>query len=282
MSDLVIYHADCPDGFTAAWCHPDRAHATFHAAQHGKPVPFESITADTRVFIVDFAYSPSTLDAIAARAESVVLLDHHDTAIRELAGYRNAKVQLVLDKSRSGAGIAWDYWHEGKPRPVLVTLVEDRDLWRFAHPGTRQLMAWVCTHDYTFATWDGVAASLEDPEQYSAAWTSGATVLRAQAQNIRRMARSALQHWVIAGREVPAINLPYYDASEAGHYLLDAFPDAPFAVVYFDRPDGRVLSLRSPEGGADVAAIARKYGGGGHVHAAGFRMSAGWRGDKAA
>ncbi len=48
----------------------------------------------------------------------------------------------------------------------------------------------------------------------------------------------------------------------------------PFAMSYFDTADGfRVFSLRSTPTGLDVGEIARRYGGGGHKHAAGFRIA---------
>jgi hypothetical protein len=47
-------------------------------------------------------------------------------------------------------------------------------------------------------------------------------------------------------------------------------PGRPFCLIWYDRNGQRHFSLRSEAGGADVAKIAVKYGGGGHRHAAGF------------
>ncbi len=45
----------------------------------------------------------------------------------------------------------------------------------------------------------------------------------------------------------------------------------PFAVGWSQRADGLfTYSLRSAEGGLDVSVIAKRHGGGGHPHAAGF------------
>jgi nanoRNase/pAp phosphatase (c-di-AMP/oligoRNAs hydrolase) len=46
----------------------------------------------------------------------------------------------------------------------------------------------------------------------------------------------------------------------------------PFAACYWDTPESRVFGLRSGEDGADVSEIAKQYGGGGHKHAAGFKV----------
>jgi len=47
----------------------------------------------------------------------------------------------------------------------------------------------------------------------------------------------------------------------------------PFAACYMDTPEGRVYSLRSSDDGLDVGEIAKKFGGGGHKHAAGLELT---------
>ena len=46
----------------------------------------------------------------------------------------------------------------------------------------------------------------------------------------------------------------------------------PFAACYWDTEGARVFSLRSADDGLDVSEIAKQYGGGGHVRAAGFSV----------
>jgi oligoribonuclease NrnB/cAMP/cGMP phosphodiesterase (DHH superfamily) len=74
---------------------------------------------------------------------------------------------------------------------------------------------------------------------------------------------------LIGGHDVLTINAPGYLASDLANQLAQG---EPFAAVYFDAPDGRHVSLRSAAQGLNVAAIAEAYGGGGHYHAAGFRL----------
>jgi nanoRNase/pAp phosphatase (c-di-AMP/oligoRNAs hydrolase) len=58
-------------------------------------------------------------------------------------------------------------------------------------------------------------------------------------------------------------------ASEAGNIMSESFP---FAGTYYDTALHRVFSLRSRESGIDVSEIAVRFGGGGHKHAAGFKV----------
>jgi nanoRNase/pAp phosphatase (c-di-AMP/oligoRNAs hydrolase) len=45
-----------------------------------------------------------------------------------------------------------------------------------------------------------------------------------------------------------------------------------FSATYYDISDARVFSLRSSKDGIDVSKVAVQYGGGGHPHAAGFKV----------
>jgi uncharacterized protein len=81
----------------------------------------------------------------------------------------------------------------------------------------------------------------------------------------------------IGGHNVPVANLPYTLSSDAGHLMGKG---EPFAACYMDDPTGRTFSLRSAPDGIDVSEIAKNYGGGGHKHAAGFKVPIGWEGDE--
>jgi hypothetical protein len=72
----------------------------------------------------------------------------------------------------------------------------------------------------------------------------------------------------IAGYQVPCINISSL-TSEVGSQLSKGYP---FAAMYFETGDKRVYSLRSASDGIDVSAVAKKFGGGGHFHAAGFAV----------
>lgn len=83
--DICIYHANCADGFGAAWAVWDTwPDITFAPAGYGDVPP--DITAKD-VLIVDFSYPAQTLLDMAVKANSIVVLDHHRSAEKELAGF---------------------------------------------------------------------------------------------------------------------------------------------------------------------------------------------------
>jgi nanoRNase/pAp phosphatase (c-di-AMP/oligoRNAs hydrolase) len=71
----------------------------------------------------------------------------------------------------------------------------------------------------------------------------------------------------LAGHTVPMVNATVLQ-SEIGERLGK---ENPFSVTYFCDGPVKQFSLRS-NGKVDVSAIAKSFGGGGHVSAAGYRV----------
>lgn len=257
--DVVIYHENCNDGFTAAWVarrhSPD---AEFIGAHHGDPPP--DVT-DKVVLIVDFCYPRDLLLQMESQAESILVLDHHKTAMEDLDGIDFA----VFDMNRSGAGLAWDFLMPGLPRPAMVTFVEDWDLWRFQHEGTRPYHAAMGLHDMTFDEWDKISQT-----QPAVMFDIGTKILTFIQKTARKIVDRAC-YIRLAGRRTVSFNAPVELVSETADILLKTNPRLPVLGWMWDgRREQYKCSLRSIEGGPDVAELAKKFGGGGHKHAAGF------------
>jgi len=259
---LCIYHAPCNDGFAAAWVVRRVEPAVeFHAGRHGNAPP--DVTGRD-VVLVDFSYPRRVLIAMAAQATSILVIDHHKTAEDDLVDLP-ANVTTVFDRKHSGAMLAWRYYFPEETPPALLCYVEDQGLWRHALPGSREVNAAIFSYPYTMETWDDLMV-----RPIHELHREGAPILRKQRKGLEEMVPALCRRMSIAGHDVPAINLPYIYASEAAGMLANG---EPFAACYWDGPDGRHFSLCSTVHGLDVAAIAAQFGGGGHEHAAGFRVS---------
>lgn len=273
---LCIYHGSCADGFGAAWA--VRAAlgdaVEFCPGVYQKPPPE---VAGRRVVMVDFSYKRPVLEQMAVDAQSILILDHHKSAADDLAGLPeppddlpdargwlpDAGVYARFDMDRSGARLAWDHFHAAPP-PRLIDHIEDRDLWRFALPHTREIQAALFSYPYDFDVWDGLMAS-----NTAELITDGIAIERKHFKDMRELLGVMVGYMIIDGYRVPAANLPYTFSSDAGHEMAKGHP---FAACFWLTPAGWVFSLRSDEDGLDVSKIAAQYGGGGHKHAAGFRI----------
>lgn len=278
--DVCLYHDPCQDGFTAAWAVWRR----FGDSVRYIPVNYRQDPPpgllDLHVVIVDFSYKAPEMRAIARIAASVTVLDHHETAEKELTPLLlDGTVQGAFDMKRSGAMMAWRWAHPHSRVPALVRYVQDRDLWRFELSGSRGVAAAIFSHPYEFRVWDVLAQRCE--ENPHGLMLEGDAIQRARKKEIAETVAATTQWIQLGGFRVPAANLPKAWGSEA---CDDLAANQPFAAYYFDRADGRrEFGLRSRPGGAvtaeNVAAIAEQYGGGGHANAAGFIVQGGWLGD---
>ena len=273
MKPMCIYHKNCADGFTAAWvvamCVRD---VELIPAAYGDNPP--DVT-DRIVYVVDFSYPRAVLYDMANRAEHITVLDHHATAVRNLAGLAHPNLTLILDETRSGCQITAD--HFNIPRRGLIDYAGNRDLWRFDRlPHTREINAVIGVTERTIHDWTLLAIDVKT--RFDELVAQGTMLLRQERYYITEIIRTSERTWVIGNEVVPVVNAPGLFASEIGNALA-ARPGVPFAATYYDATAGRLVSLRSAPTGADVSLIAQRYGGGGHPHAAGFRVPHGWEGD---
>lgn len=266
MKILCIYHGNCADGFGAA-CVVRAAlgedNAEFFAGHHGDAPP--DVT-DRDVVIVDFSYKRPVLLEMAAKAKTILILDHHKSAEADLVDLPG-NVTAQFDMERSGAMMAWDWYFDGRPAPQLIEHIQDRDLWRFALDGTREIQTGLFSYEYDFDLW--MDFIFGDKDVIPDLRRDGATLYRKQMKDINEFIGVAAHRAVIGGYDVPVLNAPYFWSSEAGHILAQG---EPFAACYWDIPGARVYSLRSSAEGVDVSKIAFSYGGGGHAQAAGFTL----------
>lgn len=284
---LCIYHAFCADGFGAAWVvHSELGrNVEFHPASYGQEPP--DVTGRD-VLIVDFSYKRPVLAAMATSARLIGVIDHHKSAAEDLGGFPELPPETAIwastnqysgfpfvsfDMQRSGAGMTWDYFHPGKPRPPLIDRLEDRDLWRFAFDDTRAVQANVFSYPYDFDVWDRLMGT-----DLAMLRVEGEAIERKHHKDVAELVGASRRTMTIGGHKVPVANLPYTLTSDAGHLMAQG---QPFAACYLDTPDGRTFSLRSTDAGVDVSEIAKAYGGGGHRNAAGFKMPLGWEGEAA-
>jgi oligoribonuclease NrnB/cAMP/cGMP phosphodiesterase (DHH superfamily) len=188
-----------------------------------------------------------------------------DSVAAAMRGRKPGVILTYFDMHRSGAGMAWDFFHSGTPRPPLINHIEDRDLWRFALPYTREIQAALFSYPYDFVTWDRLMSM-----PIAELAIDGVAIERKHHKDVADLVRAGRREMMIGGYRVPVANLPYTLCSDACHMMCEG--GEVFAACYWDTPEGRVFSLRSCEDGIDVSEIAKRYGGGGHRHAAGFKL----------
>ena len=261
--NLVIYHANCTDGFGAAYAAwkllGDRAE--YHAAKHGEPPP--DVTGKN-VVVLDFSYDNATTKRLMKEAKSFLVIDHHKSAVVELHDVTCTR----FDMNHSGAMLAWKFFHPGKESPRLIKFIEDRDLWKWEIPYSKEFSAAFDMVPFDFEEFDKYL----DDSAVDNAQERGAYILAYSKTVISKIAKQAVPR-KMDGKDVLVVNSSHW-MSEIGAALS---PKCDFAVIWFYDHDTRQVkvSLRAHHEDSDVSEIAKKYGGGGHRKAAGFNLPVG-------
>lgn len=265
MTDLCIYHGgSCADGFGSALVVKHHSElngyeCAFVPANYGDTPP--DVTGKN-VLIVDFSYPRDVIVAMKEQAKSLVVIDHHRTAQAALEGLGD---YCIFNMEKSGAVLTWEYLFPECDMPMLFAYIQDRDLWQWKLPDSKEISAGLQVLKMTFDEWQPY---LKDYALHDLKIV-GSIILDYQAKQIAKATNPDRVAMVdIGGYTVPCVNTPHL-ISEIGEVLCK---DYPFAAIYFDIGDKRIYSLRSDKNGVDVSAVAGRFSGGGHKHAAGFTV----------
>lgn len=251
--NVVLYHANCADGFGAAWALWKRfPNAEYIAVKHGQAPP--PGLDGKHVVMVDFSYARDVIQQIHKVATSFQILDHHVTARASLAGLPYA----YFNMEKSGAVLAWEWAHD-EPVPWLIQYIQDKDLWEWQLPKSREISAALASYPFDFFVWENLEQQVLELE--------GTAILRLEKTLISQIVAEAILV-SFEGEMVPAVYSSIM-TSQIGERLCEGFP---FCIIWHQQDGRRYFSLRSRSGSTDVSAIAAKFGGGGHINAAGFSL----------
>lgn len=273
---------------------------------------------DREIYILDFGFPKWCTDGLLDVASQLVWLDHHRTAFENWCGAAPPLVDqtaliigskllgginedgsryeeiddgrhIVLDNGRSGAWLAWEYFHPGKDVPMLIQHIDDQDRWALKLDGTQAFTKVLWSYaPWSFEQWqtwwrDFTPAQGGSRTALKEFIRDGKVILRAHLQHVEDVTENLARPCRIKDPQFDhieglwtqwdgiAVNAPAHLVDDVGATLAER--GGTFGLVWYQKPDGRVkCSLRS-QGDYDVASIAKAYGGGGHLNAAGFTTS---------
>ncbi len=277
----VLYHGPyCRDGFAAAyaaWLTLGDEGVEYHSMSYDDPLP--AIAYGDTVYMLDYSRTADEIRKLAARNCLVTVIDHHKTAQAELESLgKHERCEVIFDMDKSGCVLAQEHFH---PQTALYwgwrifEYIQDRDLWRWELPGSREINQTIHSWPLDFDYWHKQRDHIEHIDDYlNRLERTGSALLEMQQRHIEQIAPQA--HFFASlepGAEDDnlqwvAVNCPLYQ-SDLLEYLLELHPGADVACSYWNTGKIWQLSLRSRKGAVDVSELAKRMGGGGHPNAAG-------------
>ena len=322
MSIVVVYHKDCKDGFGAALV----AWKKFGGDGRYIPVSYgteqDSFVDDMaksaepppgELYVLDFSFNTDHLRRLAKVFRKITILDHHDTARKELMEERKTyeqrgsnvwavkreiedlgNVSVDFDMDRAGCQLAWDHFFQPFQtinreisRPEFINYLGWRDLWWHKRRNAYKKYAdviealhlYLDTIPFSFQSW---AKFCDQPQD---AISKGMPIVAYQKQILRKAAANCVEcvvNWrrngATVAHQVGLVNAPHFMASDLAEIVYqrtdaDAYK---MVAIWCTGKDGDVaVSVRSLERPGDIhcGEFAKLYGGGGHPGAAGFAIS---------
>jgi oligoribonuclease NrnB/cAMP/cGMP phosphodiesterase (DHH superfamily) len=279
MSTLIVTHSRCMDGLAAAYIAKEAIEES-----GGHPVvQFQSYGDSTKsilnppnglnhIVFVDFCLSHDDMELCCKNYQSVLLLDHHKTALADMEGldmYPN--FSAIFDMDKSGAMIAFDYYGisgslVNTHLPQLIQYIQDRDLWQWGLENTKEINEGL-RHTVEMNSLDSFE-KLVYSSTLVGMKTIGEVLLESQA-NYTTEAIKSTHNIILAEQEFVCINTTVH-ASEVGNALCTKY-NLPSATYRISDCGTKVWwSLRSLDSLPDASPIAKSFGGGGHRNACGF------------
>jgi oligoribonuclease NrnB/cAMP/cGMP phosphodiesterase (DHH superfamily) len=171
----------------------------------------------------------------------------------------------IFDMSKSGATMAWEFFHPGKEPPKFIQYITDRDLWKWELPYSKEFSAAFDMVPFEFEEFE----KYEDDSVFDDAVKRGSYILAYSKTVVKKVCEKAVSR-KYRELDVLVVNSSHW-MSEIGAKLS---PDCDFALIWFyDHNEQKTkVSLRSFHDHVDVSEIAKNFKGGGHRKAAGFTL----------
>lgn len=278
--DVVLFHYPCQDGLASGWItnhyHKLRNKSIeLYPIQHGSPLDLSRLV-EKKIIFCDWTPSPDVIEQVEQVVSEIKILDHHKTAQQAL----QSKPYAIFDMEKSGAVLTWEYFFPTLSIPNFIQMIQDRDLWTWKLPESRNLTAglfMLCdatrSNDYNdftglFEVFDGLFFV---PDKFKFCLELGSIVSKTVLSKANSLAEShAKRIDNYQGHKVCIVNCPTDLSSDVGN-ILSSMDSIDFAVLWkYNHPNQDYLvSLRSSDK-VDVSTIAKSFGGGGHPNASGF------------
>lgn len=267
---IVIYHAQCKDGFGAAYAAWKKFGDTATYLPMKNQTDLTVTLTGKTIYVLDYSFSEKIYEQLRTENTSVITIDHHACAEPIITKHEGS----VYNADHSGAVLAWQYFHPETPVPPLLSYVEDHDLWRFALPHNKEFNAALREYEMNFAVWDDLIHKLTDPAFEAEFLATGTTIMQFEEKLVEHLL-TYKERARFEGYDIYVLNVSRTYRSILGHKLATLNKTeggTPLAIVYYRNQGAVHLSLRS-EDDIDVNQLAQKYGGGGHKHAASIRVA---------
>lgn len=259
---LCLHHND-NDGFCSYYIvkkkYPD---ITGISIDYSRPFPFDEISTGEFLVIVDYSFnSVEILDKLLTITKNIIWIDHHVSSLK----YGTAIKGVRANNIPAACYLCWEYFFPKESIPEVVELVSDYDTWQFKFGDSTKFFG------------KGMMLYQGDPDIWEELLDDrgGDLVARIMEEGKIIMKYQSIYYQILLKNASFEVTFEGYKTivCNACKLNMEVFKHAPKRdlkiIFYFD---GKNYNLTLYSETVDCEQIARKYGGGGHKGAAGFKV----------
>lgn len=277
IKNVVIYHGECDDGFAAsfaAWTHfkNDAVYLPMNFGGWGIFHSLDNFIQQLRgknVYILDFSFSLPIYRLLHEHAESITLLDHHETAREEI----EEQPGCIFMQHICAANMAWEFFNPDIPQPKFFSYIEDSDLCKYEIPETKDFIYGLRTQprSYEFLNSLLLQSNLDNTIQQGKIISA---FMHNQILDVAEHSRPIKinnKHGMICnGNRMIADELHTYFINQNKHsnHIID------FVLLWYKDTNTYNIKciFRACTNNTNVANIAKSFNGGGNYYSAGCRF----------
>jgi nanoRNase/pAp phosphatase (c-di-AMP/oligoRNAs hydrolase) len=291
---VVVYHADCIDGAACAWgvakAHgidkAKDADVTYipyghHDVEKAQEKVRAALKENARVYFVDVAPTPKFLDELMlpdaagrAKAASIQVIDHHDSAAKDLKGYTppvvtggQPQLEIQIEERRMSAALmVWEKLLPQELVPAVLGMIDkmDGDARGLSTPHDFAAAAMIDTRDIStpwkaFSALRGLATIT-----FNEMAQRGRPMVRDQDRRIKRVLENSyiVPLSLVEGQPPQKVLMVNADVKQFGRHisarLIEAAKEqgADVSFAWFLQKNGTVTASIRTDGTPDASEIA--------------------------
>ena len=271
---IVFYHDHCLDGFASSYVANKKFKDKAEYIPLSHNVSGEDILKDKKikiselkdkeVYFIDFCLKSIELKKVQKVVKKLIVIDHHIGAkdlVESLPG------SLFRD-GVSGSYLAYEYFFPKKDIPKLIRYISVGDTYTWGQEKFEQeILNYINAQDFDFKVFSKMEKDLEDKNKFLEIKKTGELLQKIKSRQIDTQVKfSKVIDW--EGYKVAVLNSTTL-SSEIGNKLC-VENKVDFAMIYRFSEDELRFSLRGI-GKVNLVEVVKKYNGGGHFNAVGFR-----------
>lgn len=242
----------------------------------GDNIPWDLITSDDIIYIVDFSFSISDMVTLGSKCKSLIWIDHHISVINEYYKHQDIHIDGLRDPDLAACQLTFKFLYPYEKMPAIIELLGNYDIWN--HFDTR-----VVPFQYGMEVYnngnnepdDPMWKDFIDPKWYAYYIIDELVSIGEEIQKYISIQNERIVKAISYTHSWEGLTCLMVNRSHVSSHLFESVAnpethDIAVAYSYNNKNKYWVVSLRQIKKDIDVSLIAKKYGGGGHTGASGF------------